>query len=215
MVISYGTTLDSRNKILQKINHEKSLKPFNVIDIGGEAIGWSSQVTDMLVDKNTINSPSSMQLDVCTHSEWQFLLNHVEENGLYDYAICTHTLEDLYNPFISLDFLPKVAKAGIITMPSMRTELSHVENPNWVGFIHHRWMFDVIDNKMLVIPKLEFLSKLVGDSIKVDHNTFDIRYEWDGGIDYEIFMDNYLGPSAPVVIQKYKQLVSKFNKKQL
>lgn len=215
MKISYGTTLDSRNMILQKITYEKSKNTFKVIDIGGEAIGWSSAITDMLVDKNTIDSVSSIQLDVCSHHEWQKLLDHVADTGLYDYAICTHTLEDLYNPFLSLDFLPKIAKAGIITMPSIRTELSHVENSNWIGFIHHRWIFDVVDNTMLVVPKLEFLSSLVGDSIKVDYDNFDIRYEWTDAIDYKIFMDNYLGPSAPVVIQKYRQLINKLNKKQL
>ena len=213
MNITFGTVLASRNSILQQFTENNN---FKIIDIGGVAGGgWSSPIVNMIIDKNTFDSETSLQVDICVYTEWDKVLNHVHQNGKYDYAICTHTLEDVYNPFTALEMLPKIAKAGIITMPSLRTELSKVENNNWLGYIHHRWMFDIINNKMLIIPKLELLSKLVGNNIKFEPMQEEIRYEWENTIPYEIFMDNYLGPSADVVINSYTNLINKFKTKQL
>lgn len=215
MKISFGTVQNSRQATFDKIARLKTSLSFKVIDIGGAVNGWSKDIADMVVDKNIEPSENSMQVDICVFGEWQKILNYVELNGMYDYAICTHTLEDIYNPFLALDFLPKIAKSGIITMPSLRTELSKVESNNWLGYLHHRWIFDTIDDKMLIIPKLELLSSLVGNSIRFDPYQEEIRYEWDGSIPYKIFMDNYLGPSPDAVINSYKSLINKLKPKQL
>jgi len=215
MQITYGSVNDGRQYIIDIVSKSKQSSTFKVIDIGGAVNGWSKDISDMIVDKNIESSENSMQLDICVFQEWQKLLDYVEINGMYDYAICTHTLEDVYNPFLALDFLPKIAKAGIITMPSLRTELSKVESNDWLGYIHHRWMFDIIDNKMLVIPKLELLSSLVNNSIKFNPLQAEIRYEWNGNINYDIFMDNYLGPNVSIVVDTYQTLISKLKQKQL
>lgn len=215
MQITFGSILNNRQSILDYISQEKQKATFKVVDIGGMVNGWTSNIIDLLVDKNTIDTNNSMQIDICIFEEWQKLLNYVKINGMFDYAICTHTLEDVYNPLITLDFLPKIAKAGVITMPSLRTELSKVESNNWLGYIHHRWMFDIIDGKMLLIPKLELLSSLVGNSIKYIPSQEEIKYEWDASIPYTVFMNNYLGPSADTVIHSYSSIINKLKHKQL
>lgn len=216
MQITVGTVVDSRNYILHKVKEHKTYSKFTVVDIGGVAGGgWTSDIADMIIDKNTIDTENSIQMDICIYPEWDKVLSYVETNGKFDYAICTHTLEDVYNPFTTLDILPKIAKAGIITMPSLRTELSKVESNNWLGYLHHRWIFDIIDDKMLIIPKLELLSSMVKNSIKFIPVQEEIRYEWDKTIPYEIFMNNYLGPTASVVINSYNALINKYNNKQL
>lgn len=215
MQITRGTTDNSRNEILQKIRNIKQSQSYTVIDIGGIVNGWTNEIADLVVDKNAIDSEKSMQLDICVYPEWDKLINHVLKNGKYDYAICTHTLEDVYDPFIALEMLPKIAKAGIITMPSLQAELSKVESNDWIGFIHHRWMFDVINGEMLIIPKLEFLSSIVKNLVKFNPALAEIRYEWVDEIPYQIFMNNYLGPDANTVISEYKKLINKFITKQL
>lgn len=215
MQITFGTIQNNRQDILNYITQEKQKSDFKVIDIGGAVNGWTSNIIDMLVDKNTVDSNSSMQLDICVFEEWKKLLSYVEINGMYDYAICTHTLEDVYNPLLALEFLPKIVKAGVITMPSMRTELSKVESNNWLGYIHHRWIFDIIDGSILLIPKLELLSSLVGNSIKFIPEQEEIKYEWSGNIPYKVFMNNYLGPSPETVINSYKKLINNLKYKQL
>lgn len=80
----------------------------------------------------------------------------------YDFCLCTHTLEDLYNPFLLLDEMPRVAKRGLVTTPSMGKDMvySRFDITNWMtgvvrtpGLSHHKWFF-VKEGKLLkIIPK--------------------------------------------------------------
>lgn len=204
--IRYGRTAHTHLRVLSNVRREKKLNPqYRVVDIGGVAGGsWTKDVADLTVD---INSPT-LPIDICKREEWDVLLDDVQKNGLYDYAICTHTLEDIYNPFTTLDLLPLVAKAGIITMPSIRSELSRVESASWLGYIHHRWIFSQRDGMMLVIPKLSMLERLVGNSVQFDKEQEEVIYEWTGAIPYKIFMNNYLGPDAMTVINEFKSVIN-------
>ena len=204
--IRYGRTAHTHLRVLSNVRREKKLNPqYRVVDIGGVAGGsWTKDVADLTVD---INSPT-LPIDICKREEWDVLLDDVQKNGLYDYAICTHTLEDIYNPFTTLDLLPTVAKAGIITMPSIRSELSRVESASWLGYIHHRWIFSQRDGMMLVIPKLSMLERLVGNSVQFDKEQEEVIYEWTGTVPYKIFMNNYLGPDAMTVINEFKSVIN-------
>ena len=207
--ISYLKTGVSRKRVLSEVAAAKAENPnYRVIDIGGDAIGWSAPIVDMVVDINSEPSEKSMKFDICKVSEWDRLLELVARDGLYDYAICTHTLEDVYNPFTALEFLPKIARAGIITMPSVITELSRIESKSYLGFIHHRWIFDKQGDEMLVVPKLSMLETLVEDTIKQDLDRDEICYEWEGSIEYRHFMNNFLGPNNHVVINEYAKFVT-------
>ena len=204
--IRYGRTAHTHLRVLSNVRREKKLNPqYRVVDIGGVAGGsWTKDVADLTVD---INSPT-LPIDICKREEWDVLLDDVQKNGRYDYAICTHTLEDIYNPFTTLDLLPLVAKAGIITMPSIRSELSRVESASWLGYIHHRWIFSQRDGMMLVIPKLSMLERLVGNSVQFDKEQEEVIYEWTGTVPYKIFMNNYLGPDAMTVINEFKSVIN-------
>jgi hypothetical protein len=206
--ISYGQIQDSRNWIISNVTQWKIMNPkLKVIDIGGNAIGWTKDIVDMVVDINSPENENSNKIGICNLLEWNKLLEHVLKQGKYDYAICTHTLEDIYNPIVAIELLPKIAHAGIITMPSIRTELSRIESLNWIGYIHHRWIFDQMKGEMLVIPKICLLEGLVGNTIKHKFETDEIRFQWSDEIPYKIFMNNYLGPNADTVITEYKNLI--------
>lgn len=207
--ISYLKTGVSRKRVLSEVTAIKKENPaYRVIDIGGDAIGWSAPIVDMVVDINSEPSDKTMKFDICKVSEWDRLLERVARDGLYDYAICTHTLEDVYNPFTALELLPKIARAGIITMPSFITELSRIESKSYLGFIHHRWIFDKEGDEMLVVPKLSMLETLVEDTIKQDLDQDEICYEWEGSIEYCHFMNNFLGPHNYAVINEYTKFVT-------
>lgn len=131
MQISFGEVNEGRQKIANYIFHKKEQKKFNVIDVGGSATGWSVNVTDVFIDINPCdNSKLQFNIDICKESSWLPILDYVNKNGKFDYSICTHTLEDIYNPYLVLDVLPKISKAGVITTPSIRSELSFIENLN-------------------------------------------------------------------------------------
>jgi hypothetical protein len=207
MNISKGPISDGRDYVLNLIKTEKEKNSnYRVIDIGGVVNGWTRPVADFIVDINSVNSNNSLNIDICIESQWNLLLDVVKKQGKFDYCICTHTLEDLYNPFSALKFIPQIANKGIISMPDARTELSRIENSSWLGYIHHRWIFDHTNEKMLIIPKLNFLESIVTKSFQ--KNPTEIRYEWETEIPFDIFMNNYLGPNVKTVINEYTTLIN-------
>ena len=112
---------------------------YRVVDIGGWADGWASDISDLIVDINLCDSENTMQLNVCESLDK--LLNYVAKNGKFDYCICSHVLEDLYNPYLLLGNFNKIAKAGVIMVPYYKSELSVVETKLWLGNLHHRYIF--------------------------------------------------------------------------
>ena len=187
--ITYQNTVQSQKYITSYVKQQKLINSnYRVVDLGGAAYSWSDPIRDLLVDKFANNTDNSLNMDMCVESEWNKLFDIVNKQGMFDYAICTHTLEDLYNPFTALDFLPKIAKAGVISMPCLRSELAPVESikDQWLGWAHHRWLFDQDSNgqRMLLAPKLTFIEKLCRGLIKSDVRSESIVYEWENNIEY-------------------------------
>jgi hypothetical protein len=60
-----------------------------------------------------------------------------------DFAICSHTLEDLRDPVWVCAELARVAKAGYVEVPSRLEEQSFGVHGPWVGWSHHHWLVDV------------------------------------------------------------------------
>lgn len=191
---------------LDHIQRMRRLNPsYSVIDLGGALGGWSEPVADLVVDIQSPQTAKSMPLDLCRPIDWDRLQDVVNQRGSkFDYAICTHTLEDLYDPIITLRRLPLIAHQGIITMPSIRTELSHVSSADWLGYIHHRWIFDHKNGHMFVLPKLPFLEHRYKNKITFDPQQFEICYLWNKHIPFEIISNNYFA-SIEHVITSYDQ----------
>lgn len=82
----------------------------------------------------------------------------------FDFCLCTHTLEDLYNPFLVMNEMQRVAKRGIIVTPSMGKDMTfcHVDLTDWLtgvrrlpGEAHHKWFFNKTGiNTIRIIPKV-------------------------------------------------------------
>jgi hypothetical protein len=136
-------------------------------------------------------------------------LNYVAEHGPFDYAICTHTLEDLYNPCCLLDYLPRIARAGIVTTPSIRTEFSRHENSAWLGNIHHRWLVDQEEGIMILAPKLGFLEQFKG--FAVNELSYEIVFEWADTLPWAIVGDNYF-ENSDQMYQVYNELIDRAGK---
>lgn len=212
---TYTNIPDSRQSIIDFVKNQKGRnKKFSVIDIGGGANGWTKNIADFIVDINIADSAHSMHFDICEDSQWDKLLKHVGIYGLFDYCICTHTLEDIYNPFPALINFSKIAKSGTITMPSIYAELSHIESFSWRGNIHHRWIYEFDNNEILVIPKIGLIENLV-DKVNLNSGITEIRFDWSEEISYKNFMSNYLGPDVKSVILNFENLFKEVNKKNL
>ena len=85
--------------------------------------------------------------DICDREPFPF------RDGEFEFAICSHTLEDVRDPIWVCGELQRVAKAGYIEVPSRLEEQSYGVHGPWVGWSHHRWLIDVGD------PGLEFVFK--------------------------------------------------------
>lgn len=208
---TYTTTDKTHIEIIEFIKKKKEKNPsYRVIDLGGGLNGWSADIANLIVDINVPDSPSTLQMDICDESNYKKIVNFVEANGLFDYCICTHTLEDLYNPFLPLKYMPRIAHAGVITMPTITDELSPVQSLSWNGYIHHRWMFDFLDGKIFIIPKIKSLEAFLGVKMSRIKGT-EIKFEWERNIPYDVFMQNYLGPDLKTVASELNKVVQRLN----
>src|SRR2546423_1432330 len=76
-----------------------------------------------------------VRLDLCDHRPWPFA------DGFFDFAVCSHLLEDVRDPLWVCHELCRVAKAGYVEFPSRVAEQSlGVEHPCYAGYHHHRWL---------------------------------------------------------------------------
>lgn len=87
--------------------------------------------------------------DICDREPWPF------EDGFFDFAICSHTLEDVRDPIYVCSELSRVARAGYVETPSRLWEQTWGLQGEFVGFSHHRWLIDETPG-----GGLEFVSKV-------------------------------------------------------
>src|SRR2546421_3716573 len=105
-------------------------------------LGWNGNRSD-----ERFGPDSWIQRDICDREPWPFA------DGQFDFAICSHTLEDVRDPIWVAGELQRVAAAGYIEVPALREELTYGVQGPWVGWSHHRWL-------VMVEPgSIEFLFK--------------------------------------------------------
>ena len=74
--------------------------------------------------------------DICDREPWPF------EDGQFDFAVCSHVLEDIRDPLFVCSELARVAKAGYVEVPSRAEEQSWGVQGDWVGWAHHHWIIE-------------------------------------------------------------------------
>jgi hypothetical protein len=75
-----------------------------------------------------------VQRDICEREPWPFA------DRQFEFAVCSHTLEDVRDPVWVASELKRVAKAGYIEVPALREELTYGIQGPWVGWGHHHWL---------------------------------------------------------------------------
>jgi Methyltransferase domain len=133
-----------------------------VLDVGGGARPFSR--ADVVLDilpferrgqlgfngdraEQRFSAQTWIQRDICDREPWPF------DDKQFDFAVCSHTLEDVRDPVFVAGELQRVAAAGYIEVPSLREELTYGIQGPWVGWGHHRWLVFVSERG------LEFLFK--------------------------------------------------------
>lgn len=128
-----------------------------VIDIGG-ANSFAHGFLDAVVDIREPQADATYKFigNIDEPEIWDRIKRHVAKYGKWDYAICTHTLEDINNPVYAARMIEQIANAGIIVEPSKYRELSRFSG-SFRGYIHHRWIFDIREGKIVALPKINYI----------------------------------------------------------
>jgi len=195
------------------INHVKNLKETNpnltVLDIGASHNPFDQSLLTHTFDlRYAEHSAYQFIGDINSYEDWVQLFNHVEEHGKFDFVNCTHTLEDIAYPMAALKYMPLIAKEGFIAVPSKYYELQGRDV--FKGGIHHRWIWDNKDGKLIGYPKINLIESLTyyphGKDIEAKAN-LELRLFWKDGIDFEIINNDYLGPTKEAVVEMYQNLM--------
>lgn len=127
-----------------------------------------------------------VQRDICDREPWPF------RDRFFDFAICSHTLEDLRDPLGVCSELVRVAKAGYIEVPSRVMESSRGLERRWMaGLSHHRWLIELQGDSHLVFmhksamihERYLSLPKRYHDGLPEEQRF--LRFLWEGGFTFE------------------------------
>jgi FkbM family methyltransferase len=199
--------LNDHAPVLEYLGHMRHRNPeFSVIDVGAAANSWSAPVLDATLDLNDCAAaPLHFRGNVNDVRSWDRVLEHVSRHGRFSFCICSHTLEDIAYPAVALEMMPRIADAGYVAVPSRYLESIRPEAP-YRGYIHHRWVFDAVDDKLTLAPKIPLLDFLTfaheADWAKAPER-FQFQLFWRGGIEFSVLNGDYLGPNKDAVVEMY------------
>lgn len=95
---------------------------------------------------------SWIQRDLCSREPWPLADKSI------DFAICSHTLEDLRDPLWVCSELIRVARAGYVEVPSRLAEQSRGwERTEVAGLSHHRWLIDIEGARISFLMKYHLI----------------------------------------------------------
>ena len=201
------------SKVLEYLEEKKFAR---VIDVGGVQRPWAVQYVTAYVDlihpfewrkryPDMYNNECFWKADLITgnieYKDVQSkLLQEVDQNGLYDFAICTQVIEHLGNPGDFLDVLSRIAKGGFISVPNKYFELQkgiHWDQP-FRGSLAHRWISTIRDDTLWMFPKLGFLEHLELDEVENESLIGELGFMWRDSIPYRVVDDSNIGPPDPM-----------------
>jgi hypothetical protein len=121
--------------------------------------------------------------DVCSRQPWPFA------DDQFDFVVCSHTLEDIRDPIWVCGELQRVARAGYIETPSRAEEQSWGVHGPWVGWSHHRWLVDVVDDRLRFAMKPGVLHERdhfpAGHVDQLSEDERVVQLWWEGSFEVE------------------------------
>jgi len=170
-----------------------------ILDVGGSMRQHGVIKVDTLVD--TLR-PERTPYVKSPLRAGRFVKVDITQDGLpfgskeFDVCLCTHTLEDLYNPFLILKEMGRVAKRGYIATPSRGKDMEFSRlnltewNTGWrrqPGLAHHYWFFENRKGRMYIVPKNYPLLYTSEFWVETWLGEDEMRYFWNGEIKFKTF----------------------------
>ena len=162
------------------------------IDVGASAYYWSypeiKHVIDSIDTYQQKTDVSYFKINLEDTNQYEKILNYVDNNGLFDYSVCTHVIEDLFNPLDALNLLPKISKKGFIAVPSKYDEFLYLFENKFLGNAHHKQILDIRDNKIIFYPKFSFIEiDKRSEILRKTNPGRELCIYWENDIPFEIF----------------------------
>lgn len=185
---------------------------YKTIDIGASARYWSYPECKFVVDAYPTNESdiTFYQINIENINEWEPLFSYVEEHGKFDFSICSHTLEDIFNPLELVRILEKISHKGYIAVPSKFNEFSKLRENKYRGDAHHKQFFDVYDNQFFVYPKFNWIETDERSELIVkNYKASEITLFWENELPIKIFGEGkpFIGDDS-LINAYYQQLLS-------
>ena len=126
-----------------------------------------------------------IQKDLCDRCPWPIA------DKAFDFAVCSHLLEDVRDPIWVCSELRRIAKSGYIEVPSRVVEQAKgVENPCHAGFYHHRWLITRDHDRLEFRHKPHVLHSIndgivirLGPSKRINPAHAIVTLDWSGDFD--------------------------------
>lgn len=131
-----------RSGLVEELRARKRADPkYRVIDIGGRHNPWADEVVDAYVDVFPFATGKKLFVgDINDEEVWR----DVQRDGMFDFAIISHVLEDIRYPMTALRWMPGIARSGFLGLPNRHTEFGNGVSEYWLGQSHHSWIFTLV-----------------------------------------------------------------------
>lgn len=204
-----------RLELMDYISKEKQKRKFTVVSVGDQMIDVD---VDAIIDiKHHDKDVIKYRIDICDKDQWDKVIEYVKINGKFDFSVCINTLEKIRDPYFVSKMLSKISKSGYIAVTSKYRELSKIQfnGQFYRGYIDHRWIFNIENNKLIGYPKLNFLEYMTDMNKVADvvDNKKDLSFYWYNGIPFELVKINHIEDNSLIteqhIINYYNNLVDK------
>lgn len=165
-------------------------KGYKTIDVGASAMYWSYPECKFVADSLVISKEGTtfFNINLENKNTWNELLEYVEKNGKFDFSICSHTLEDVFNPLELINLLKLISVSGFVAIPSKYDEFSFLYQNTYRGNAHHKQFFDVVDDTLVVYPKFSWTERDErSDEILKYNKGNELSFFWENDIPVKIF----------------------------
>ena len=197
--------IHDKTSVLQYLEESKFE---TVLDIGVSGSPWAGKYITHAIDivEKNIAAPNLQAFFVGNISHPDVFVKVKERlvaDGIdkVDFCICSHTLEDVNLPATALKAFSSIAKEGFIAVPSKYAELRRTNRP-FRGWIHHRWMFDVLGGALWLAPKLSFIEHYLEGDPPIEAPN-ELRVFWKDEMPFRVLNDDYIGPSEEGIINTF------------
>jgi len=184
---------------------------YTSIDIGATARFWSYPECKTVVDSYPVpeNDVLYFNVNIENMNDWTSVFEYVEKNGKFDYSICSHTMEDVFNPLELATILQKISKRGYIAIPSKFNEFTKLFSNQYRGDAHHKQFFDIVDDTLMVFPKFNWIeTDDRSDLILNNYVANELTLFWEDELPIKVFGDGkpFIGDDS-LINAYYNQLL--------